>query len=148
MLQGGTFSCPWPTPVRNTEGRPPLGKRHRAGRASPGLRTLSDHDGWRKNPGRCLSRWPHVEMPRTCQWLPGDRPMVADLALPRGAELVSSEQIRCRGPTSSGPDQKEPPGTSLAVQCLRFRLPMQGVWVRSLVGELRSHMPRSQKTKI
>ena len=24
---------------------------------------------------------------------------------------------------------------------------MQGVWVRSLVGELRSHMPKGQKTK-
>ena len=34
------------------------------------------------------------------------------------------------------------PGTSLAVH-----RPMQGVRVRSLVGELRSHMPRGQKTK-
>ena len=31
-------------------------------------------------------------------------------------------------------------GTSLAVQWLRIHLPMQGTWVRSLVGELRSHM--------
>ena len=38
-------------------------------------------------------------------------------------------------------------GTSLAVQWLRLCLPMQGVRVRSLVGELRSHMPRDQKTK-
>ena len=38
-------------------------------------------------------------------------------------------------------------GTSLAVQWLRLRLPMQGVWVRSLVRELRSHMPCGQKTK-
>ena len=29
--------------------------------------------------------------------------------------------------------------TSLAVQWLRLRLPVQGVWVRSLVRELRSH---------
>ena len=38
-------------------------------------------------------------------------------------------------------------GLSLAVQWLRLRLPMQGAWVRSLVGELISHMPGSQKTK-
>ena len=37
--------------------------------------------------------------------------------------------------------------TSLVAQWLRLRLPMQGMWVRSLVGELRSHMPHSQKTK-
>ena len=39
------------------------------------------------------------------------------------------------------------PRTSLAVQWLRLRLPMHGVRVWSLVGELGSHMPRSQKTK-
>ena len=33
------------------------------------------------------------------------------------------------------------PGISLAVQWLRIHLPMQGTWVRFLVGELRSHMP-------
>ena len=33
------------------------------------------------------------------------------------------------------------PGTSLVVQWLRICLPMQGTRVRSLVGELRSHMP-------
>ena len=38
-------------------------------------------------------------------------------------------------------------GTSLAVQRLRLHLPMQRIWVRTLVGELRSHMPRGQKTK-
>ena len=31
-------------------------------------------------------------------------------------------------------------GTSLVVQWLRIRLPMQGTRVQSLVGELRSHM--------
>ena len=31
-------------------------------------------------------------------------------------------------------------GTSLVFQWLRIHLPMQGTWVRSLVGELRSHM--------
>ena len=37
-------------------------------------------------------------------------------------------------------------GTSLAVQWLRLRLPMQGVRVQSLVGDLvGSHMPRGQK---
>ena len=35
--------------------------------------------------------------------------------------------------------------TSLAVQWLRLHLPMQGVRVRPLVGELRSHMPHGQK---
>ena len=34
-------------------------------------------------------------------------------------------------------------GTSLVVQWLR----LQEVWVQSLVGELRSHMPRSQEKK-
>jgi len=38
-------------------------------------------------------------------------------------------------------------GTSLAVQWLRLHLPMQGVWVQSLVRELRSHMPEKQKRK-
>ena len=33
------------------------------------------------------------------------------------------------------------------VQWLRLHLPVQGVWVRSLVGELRSHIAHSQKTK-
>ena len=34
---------------------------------------------------------------------------------------------------------------SLAFQWLRLDLPMQRVWVRCLVGELGSHMPRGQK---
>ena len=38
-------------------------------------------------------------------------------------------------------------GTSLVVQWLRLRLPMQGVWVRSLVWELTSHMPQGKKNK-
>ena len=33
-------------------------------------------------------------------------------------------------------------GTSQVVQGLRLRLPMQGTWVRSLVQEVRSHMPQ------
>ena len=37
--------------------------------------------------------------------------------------------------------------TSLMVQWLKLCLPMQGVWVPSLVRELRSHMPHSHKTK-
>ena len=36
--------------------------------------------------------------------------------------------------------------TFLAVQWLRF-LPMQAVWVQSMVGEVRSHMPCGQKAK-
>ena len=38
-------------------------------------------------------------------------------------------------------------GTSLVIQWLRLPLPMQGVWIWSLVGELRSHMSQSQKSK-
>ena len=38
-------------------------------------------------------------------------------------------------------------GTFLVVQRLRLCLPMQGVWVWSLVGELSSPIPHSQKTK-
>ena len=38
-------------------------------------------------------------------------------------------------------------GTSLAVPWLRLRLPIQGLWVQSLVGELRSHMACGQTTK-
>ena len=38
-------------------------------------------------------------------------------------------------------------GTSLAVQWLRLCLPMQGILVQSLAGELRSHMPCGQKAK-
>ena len=37
--------------------------------------------------------------------------------------------------------------TSLVVQWFRLHLPVQGVQVQSLVGELRSHMPQGQKTK-
>ena len=32
-------------------------------------------------------------------------------------------------------------------QCLRLCLPIQGVWVRSLIRELGYHMPQGQKTK-
>ena len=38
-------------------------------------------------------------------------------------------------------------GTFLAVQQLRFLLPVQGVRVQSLVRELRSHIPHKQETK-
>ena len=40
-------------------------------------------------------------------------------------------------------DQDGHSGTSLVVQGLRMCLAMQGTQVQSLVGELRSHMPRS-----
>ena len=39
------------------------------------------------------------------------------------------------------------PETSLIVQWLRLFLSMQGVQVQSLVRELKSHMPYSQKAK-
>ena len=38
-------------------------------------------------------------------------------------------------------------GTSLVVQGLRSRFPMQVVQVQSLLGELRSHMPLGKKKK-
>ena len=41
--------------------------------------------------------------------------------------------------------QKPPRGTSLVVQWLRIHLQMQGMWVRSLVGELRSYMPQGNQ---
>ena len=37
--------------------------------------------------------------------------------------------------------------TSLVVQWLRLRLPRQRMWVRSLVREISSHMPRRQKNQ-
>ena len=43
--------------------------------------------------------------------------------------------------------QRELPGTSLVVQWLRFCLPMQGKWVQSLVGELRSYHASWPKKK-
>ena len=39
------------------------------------------------------------------------------------------------------------PRTLLLVQWLRVRLPMQDLWVWSVVRELRSHLPLDQKTK-
>ena len=41
----------------------------------------------------------------------------------------------------------ELPGTSPTVEWLRLRLLMQGLWVGSLVRELRSHMPHGQKSR-
>ena len=38
-------------------------------------------------------------------------------------------------------------GSPLVVQWLRYHLPMQWLQIQSLVGELRSHMPRGQKAK-
>ena len=37
--------------------------------------------------------------------------------------------------------------TAMTVQCLKLCLPRQRVWFWSLAGELRSHVPHSQKTK-
>ena len=42
---------------------------------------------------------------------------------------------------------KGDPENSLAVQGLRFYLPVQGMWVHSLVGKLIFHMPHGQKNK-
>ena len=43
--------------------------------------------------------------------------------------------------------KRESGGISLVAQWLRLCLPMQGLWVRSLVRQLRSHIPGGQKTK-
>ena len=45
------------------------------------------------------------------------------------------------------PTKRSTPGTCLVVQWLRLPLPMQGVQVPSLVGELRRHLPCGQKPK-
>ena len=36
----------------------------------------------------------------------------------------------------------------LVVQWIRLRLPVQGLWVRSLVRKLRFHMPRDPKNQM
>ena len=43
--------------------------------------------------------------------------------------------------------KKPTTGTSLAAQWLRLCLPLQGLWVQSLFGQQRSHVPRGQKSK-
>ena len=53
----------------------------------------------------------------------------------------------CVGASLPSSLQKVYSGTSLAVQRLRLHLPVQGVQVRSLVRELRSHMPLGQKNQ-
>ena len=45
----------------------------------------------------------------------------------------------CRWNLEAGKGQKNYLGTSLVVQWLRIYLVMQGTWVQSLVGKLRSH---------
>ena len=42
-------------------------------------------------------------------------------------------------------NEREGLGTSLVVQWLRHYLSVQGVWVQSLVRELRFHMSQGQK---
>ena len=39
-------------------------------------------------------------------------------------------------------------GTSLVIQWLRLHHSMRQMWVQSLVGKLRSHVPWGQKTKM
>ena len=47
----------------------------------------------------------------------------------------------------NGWTQSPPLGTSLLAQWWEFCLSMQGVWVRSLVRELRPHITQSQKKR-
>ena len=46
-----------------------------------------------------------------------------------------------------GKKKKGKEGAYLMAQGLRFCLPLQGVQVLSLVGELRSYMPQGEKNK-
>jgi len=46
------------------------------------------------------------------------------------------------------PTECDKGGNSLVVQWLRLCLPMYGVQVRSLIGDLRSHIPCSQNQNI
>ena len=75
-----------------------------------------------------------INMPSAFQNLGswGRRINVIDLA-----DLLEGDGDRMNMPTSL---KKIGPRTSLAVQRLRRQLPMQRVWVQSLVGELRSHL--------
>ena len=50
-------------------------------------------------------------------------------------------------PQTTQPLKTPSQGSPVVVQWLRLHLPMQGVWVQSLVRELRSRLPCGQKTK-
>ena len=45
-------------------------------------------------------------------------------------------------------ESRGPPGTSLVVLWFAIHLPMQGTQVRSLVGELRFHMPQGNGARM
>ena len=72
----------------------------------------------------------------TWPWAPGTYiiAFISNILELEECQLINAEGI------------KEFLGTSLVVQWLRLHT-TQGVWVRSLVGELRSHMACGQKTK-
>ena len=57
-------------------------------------------------------------------------------------EAETPDRSLCRNGRVAA-ERKPCGGTSLVVQWLRICLPMQVTWVRSLVRELRSHMPQS-----
>ena len=66
------------------------------------------------------------------------------LLVPNEKKNVMSQEMARKDPI------KKNTRTSLAIQWLRVRLPMQGAWVPSLVGELRSHIspwPKIQNIK-
>ena len=56
-----------------------------------------------------------------------------------------SVHFRCASELKYFQSQETHHRTSLVVQWLRHHLPMQGVWVWALIGELRSHMTHGQK---
>ena len=68
----------------------------------------------------------------------------------RGIFSLKVEETVCNGLLSLVVSQNKKPrtGTSLVIQWLRLHLPMQGMWVGSLVRELRSHMPWGQNLNI
>ena len=60
---------------------------------------------------------------------------------------ASKNKERKKSTKNKQTNKQKQMGTFLVVQQLRFRLPVQGVQVRSLVVELRSHVPHKQETK-
>ena len=61
---------------------------------------------------------------------------------PRASSLLLLRPLSVAQTSASVCCSKVDPGTSLVVQGIRIRLPMQGTWVRSLVEEQRPYLPR------
>ena len=59
---------------------------------------------------------------------------------PRGTDEMALLNLGVSGLCGAGTSKNQDWRTSLAVQWLTTGPPMQGVWVQSLVEEIRSHM--------